>query len=462
MFVKSVLGLFLISSIIQASEWSYTARSEDGDVYEIKKIPNSHFYQIESEGLVESTVTVKGSNDLPFLFKELENVGIDVDKNIKAEFSKQVNKSFKAARPSDLIDAGLSLSQKALKVVSPPINEDCDKDKKNQANSAPKKTVEKEFICECELPKGFKIKTDEKDHNISFLGKVVSEEYDFGTGNDNLLHGGYTLLTGEQLGDDRGRTFSMKMSYKLVGVDGEFRMGLESVGFGRLHETSPGSDRYFVTKTGEYFQDFLERDRLDLSLRKSLYKQASDYMILGAELEHKTDSGFLAQMLQEKWHDAWKEQDVIQYKNVDHMDDETHLKAYGGIGKEWLADLGNWKCRATGEATIKASTEGLSKTEVKIRGDAQVNSGTTFGRSQDNPWLAVALWAEGNVNLEGDTEKGAGVEISTSAQVSSWNVKPYIGANYYNEEEDRLFNLKKNNINDLEHVIGIRVTKKFR
>ncbi len=466
MLLKPIIGLILLSSITHAHAWSYSTRNYDGEIYNIRELSKKGQFEIESEGLVEDRIIVNSHADLNKLYKALESNGIEADADIKRELSKRVNKSFRAPNTADLIDTGLSLSKEAIKTTSAPKSDDCDKDKTPPPKAVkalvkiPKKKIkEKEYICECQIPKGFVLETDE-DKTVSFLGKIVDEEYSLITGNDNFLHGGYRQLASDKSGDDRGRTFSIGTHYKLVGEKGELRINLDSVGFSRLYQTAPGSERYFINENGDLYQDFLERDTLDISLRKKFEEDAQKYLILGGELEHNTDEGMFAQAIQDQWHSAWNGADMVQYENIDHMENKTYLKAYGGVGKEWLKDLGNWKCKATAESTIKVSTEGFGKTELGVRADAQISSGTSLGRNKDNPWLTVALWAEGNVNLEGEREENAGIEISTSTKVNNWKIKPFIGMNYHNEKEDKLFGLGKDS-NEPEHVLGIRISRPF-
>uniref|UniRef100_UPI003564C664 hypothetical protein n=1 Tax=Halobacteriovorax sp. TaxID=2020862 RepID=UPI003564C664 len=200
----------------------------------------------------------------------------------------------------------------------------------------------------------------------------------------------------------------------------------------------------------------LERNRLDVSLRRLMDKDK--YLIMGVELEELTDDGRAAGPIQQAWH---KLGNNIKYDNQDFRDDEINLTVYGGIGKSWMNDLGNWKCTSKIEGTIGQNVLNFDDTYIKARGEVEFSSNELLGGSEENPFVLLSAWAEGSLETEDDYTAGAGVAMSFPRQVGKWEIKPEVGFSIKNEKEDRYFSQSQSTKLEPESHIGITFSRKF-
>jgi hypothetical protein len=425
-------------------------------------------------------IPISSRDDLKSITKVLKKLGLS-DSQLEEALkytSEHFENELKAPTTTDLIKTSLALSAVAEKALNREIEVDCHE--KTSKNNIPKISKEKkepqktaEVYCECELPKGAIAKFEkatapsfegEYFDDFSLLGDLESSEFTINTTNDNHLHGLWKKFSGaESDGNDRGRTFGLNLDYKLKGSDGEFRIMFESTIFTQLKETSPGSNNFYIRRDGNgdttYLQDLLERNRLDISLRKNL--DVNDmFLIGGVELEQLTDNGSFSDPIQKAWHGAW-DSNTVQYENQDFMDDKMNLTVYGGLGKDWLHDLGKWKCRTRIEGTIGQNLLDVGDTFAKVRTEVELNSNEVFGGSEDNPYFLISMWAQGSAETQGGHEKGAGIQVAFPIKVNDWQIKPHFGISIKDEKEDRLFTQSQSMKIEPESSIGITFSKKF-
>lgn len=461
---KWTILLFLLAVNASSSESVINFESEGAD-YSLKKrgdlgqglFKNGkfiRFYPLSTRDEVNALV-----NDLSLY---------DISSESREEIESYINDDFasklKPASNEELLQTSLVLGAIATEALAEKEVE-CNEENGIKTSSNKKEKMETVY-CECELPEGSDAKvasigvpTFEGEYwdDYSILGKIESSSYTINTSNDNHLHGGYGTLGGTGDGNDRGRTFGLNLDYKLVGEEGEFRINYESVIFTQLYEGS-SEDRFLINDKGELKQDLLERNRLDTSLRKRYDRD--DYFIAGVQLEQLTDDGNVSGPIQKAWHKLSGTKN-IQYDNQDFRDDEVNLTLYGGLGREWMKDLGNWKCTSRIEGTIGHNILNHSDSYIKVRGEVDLNSNTLLGGSKDNPFVLVSLWAEGSLETEGGSEKGAGVNMSFPVEVGKWQVKPQVGFSIKDEKEDRYFSQKQSIKLEPESHIGITFTRKF-
>ena len=429
------------------------------------------------EGLFEDDRFIRfypvvSREDLNVLISDLEKYPIKDSElaRVKSSLQERFSAKLKPASSEDLIKTSLALGKLADAALA--VSDDIECNEKNGLKTPvkEKKSKEEKVYCECELPDGQRLGIIDSSKALSFdgkywddyslLGEIESSSLFINTSNDNHLHGLWRRMTSpEHDGNDRGRTFGLNLDYSLKGTDGEFRLDYESVIFTQMKETSPGTNMFWVNDEGDFKQDLIERNRLDGSLRKNLGNDGT-FFIAGAELEQLTDDGSVAGPMQDAWHKIWKD-DVVQYENQDHMDDEINLTLYGGLGKSWMSDLGNWKCTTTIEGTIGQNVLDIGDTYVKVRGEVDLNSNTMFGGTKENPFLLVSMWAEGSVETEGGNQSAAGLNLSTPIKVGKWQVSPQVGVSIKNEKEDRYFSQSQSMKLEPESHIGITFTRKF-
>lgn len=461
--------LFIFTQPINAAEITFFAGKKK---VEIRKQGES------GEGLFEDDRFIRfypvvSREDLDVLIDDLEKYPIKDSElaRVKASLQENFSNNLKPASSEDLIRTSLALGKLADEALAVSDDIECNEENGLKTKTPKKKVTEDKVYCECELPKGQrlgivnsnKIRSFDGEYwdDYSLLGEIESSSLLINTSNDNHLHGLWRKIASpESDGNDRGRTFGLNLDYRLKGSVGEFRLGYESVIFTQLKETKPGSNSFYVNEDNAYLQDLVERNRLDASLRRDINDNGT-FFIAGAELEQLTDDGSVAGPLQQAWHKTWQEAGNVQYDNQDHMNDEVNFTLYGGLGKSWMSDLGNWKCTSTIEGTIGHNLLNSGDTYAKARGEIELNSNTFLGGSKENPFLLVSMWAEGSVETEGGNQTAAGLNLSTPIQVGKWQVSPQVGYSIKNEKEDRLFTQSQSSKIEAESHIGITFTRKF-
>lgn len=478
-FIKLLTAFSLITSTMSAKE---------GVIFKVK----DHKLEVRARetlghGIFKDDkfihfIPVSSREDLRSISKVLKGYGLN-DKQIEKALkytSDHFENELKGPTTEDLVKTSIALSAVAEKALNEKPEVDCHEgtDKNNTAKKSKdnkddkKKTAE--IYCECELPEGTKAKFEgtatapsfegQYMDEFSLIGDLESSEFTLNTSNDNHLHGLWRNISDPSMdGNDRGRTFGLNLDYKLKGSDGEFRIMFESAIFTQLKETSPGSNLFYIQREengdNKYLQDLLERNRLDISLRKNL--DVNDmFLIGGVELEQLTDSGSVADPIQAAWHGAW-EGNTVQYENQDFMDDKINLTMYGGLGKDWFSDLGKWKCRTRIEGTIGQNLIDAGDTYAKVRGEVELNSNKVFGGTEDNPYFLVSMWAQGSLESQDGNETGAGVQVAFPIEVNKWQIKPHLGLSIKDEKEDRMFSQKQSMKLEPESSIGITFSRKF-
>ncbi len=459
--------LMIFNTSINSEESSILFSTEDAKEYELRKRGN------QGQGLFKDGKFLKfypivSRQDLNRLLVDLDKYSLsDEQRNkLKTELLSTYNDELRPATDEQLIETSFALSKLAEKTLA---NKEVECNEENGIKTPTNKTKKNEeyVYCECELPKDIKLALNDNSSAPSFdgeywddyslVGNVEESSLRINTSNDNHLHGLFSKAGGQDLdGNDRGRTFGLNLDYSLIGSEGEFRVNYESVIFTQLKEADKDG-YYYVNEDGEFLQDLLERNRLDVSLRRLMDKDK--YLIVGVELEQLTDDGKVAGPIQRAWHKINKKN--IQYDNQDYRDDEINLTVYGGLGKSWMKDIGNWKCTSKIEGTLGQNILNFDDTYIKARGEVEFNSNDLLGGREENPFVLLSAWAEGSLETEGDYTTGAGVTMSFPRQLGKWEIKPEVGFSIKDEKEDRYFSQAQSTKLEPESHIGITFSRKF-
>jgi hypothetical protein len=418
-------------------------------------------------------VPITNRADLDYAGAVIGDYGLnDSQREVLNKFlSDNFDSSLKSAESKDLVEASFLLGKEASKVMSKEHDDDCLQTKEKKEIVLKRKSKDAEIYCECELPRTFKIKDEDRFKlskgfddkywdDFSLIGEVEEISLTLDTTNDNHLHGLWRKLTSKEFdGNDRGRTFGLNLDYKAVGDLGEIQIAYESVLFTQLKETSPGSNLFYVDGEGNYYQDQVERNKIDFKILRK-YGLDDQFIIGGFELQQTTDDGKVVGPIQDAWHELFKEQS-IQYNNQEFMEDDIDLTLYGGIGKDWFSDLGNWKCRTRLEGTAGVNVLDANDVFAKGRGEIELSSDQVFGGSKDNPWFLISLWAEGSVENQGENEYGAGVRVRTPIKVKEWTIEPQIGMSLEADKHDHMFTQSQSTKIEPQSHLGITFRRKF-
>lgn len=469
LIIKYILFVTLLCNSAYAAQVSFQVR---GQTIRVMPLGNKgqniylndkliHFVPISNRGDISNASKVISDYGLnPEQISELDHfLGTTFDSTMKAPDNK------------DLVAASFQIAKEASDIMSQEVKEDCLK------TSEPVKEVaidnlDDEIYCECQLPKELQIADedyfkvsegfeDEYWDDYSLIGEVEEISFSLDSTNDNHLHGLWRRIASPELdGNDRGRTFGLNLDYKAVGDLGEIQIAFESVLFTQLYETSPGSGLFFLNQDDQYFQDQAERNTLDLKLLRRT-GLGDDFVIAGFELQQLTDDGNVAGPIQDAWHELLKKENAVQYTNQNYMEDDLDLTLYGGLGKDWFSDLGNWKCRSRLEGTIGVNVLDTEDVFIKTRGEVELNSNKVFGGTEDNPWFLVSMWAEGSLENQGENQYGAGVSVKSPIRVGDWTVEPKIGMSIEVQKEDFMFSQAQSRKIEPQSHIGITFRRKF-
>ncbi len=350
----------------------------------------------------------------------------------------------------DLMAVSFNFLEESKKVMSKVPEEDCDKKREKE-----KKVVEKpqgqEIFCLCELKDG-----QIKDPSLleSLIGEYDSE-LTINTGNDNFLHGGLQKMGDKARsldGDDRGRTFNGGLNYSLIGTEGELSLKLDSTGFGKFSKV----DGYRKTPDGKYYLNFREVNTLDLRLDKNLKKSETEksYWIGEFKFTNETDDGNLSRGVQEWWHTFNKKQmgmNVIQYKYLNEEPDKNTVTIMGGLGKEWIKNIGNWKCQTRLEAKAGASVDfsGNMSMELAAKAENKLSHSSV-------PWLALSTWVQAGTGFMGPSAEG-GIMLSAEKKFRKVTIKPFIGIERHRTSMDKKFGEVSGNPYENYHVLGVTI-----
>ncbi|WP_127716365.1 hypothetical protein [Halobacteriovorax sp. HLS] len=470
-FLKLILVLILCQSVA-AEDIVFSVRSQQLKVAPI----DGRGHNVYLNDKLVHFIPVTSRSDIRSAAMAISDYGLDDKQKTKLfnYLNSDFDNSLKGASEEDLLKASLEIGRTAQKIISEEIKEDCLKNSKDisqKKKAAPAKKTQ-EIYCECELPNNmklsdediFKLTPSNEDkywNDFSLLGEIEEISFGLDTTNDNHLHGLWRNIASPELdGNDRGRTFGINLDFKAVGSKGELQISYESEIFTQMRETSPGSGYFYIDGDNKFLQDQLERNRLDLKLLRNI-EGTNTYVISGFELQQLTDDGSVAGPLQDAWHGLYENNNVIQYTNQDFMKNDVDLTLYGGVGKEWLSDLGNWKCRTRAEFTAGVNVLDMEDSFVKARGEIDLNSNKLFDGDEDNPWFIVSMWAEASVENQGTNQHGTGVNVKFPIEVSSWRIEPSIGMSLEYEKEDAYFTQSQSRKIEPQSHIGLTITKKF-
>lgn len=358
---------------------------------------------------------------------------------------------FLPASEEDLMAVTFNFVEESKKIMTEVPKKDCDDEK---VVDAPKKTAPeegKELFCICELGgDGLKVKDAKKLWPI--VGEIEYVEGTITTGNDNFLHGAAqkSSLLKPYDGDDRGRTFGGGVDYRIVGSDGELRLTLDSTGFGKF---SP-QNGYRRTSDGKYYLNFRELNTLGLRLDHNIAKSETSKTYLTSEFKfiNQTDTGNLSRATQEWWHNVTNTNgQIIQYKYLREKDDENTVVLMSGIGKEWIHNLGNWKCQSRAEMAVGMSygTGGKMSAEGKAFASATVSHSAL-------PWVALSSWLQGSAGAMGTAVSG-GLQLSLEKKIKNVIVKPFIGVERHRTDMDKSFGSVSGKPYENYHVLGVTI-----
>ncbi|WP_372655931.1 hypothetical protein, partial [Halobacteriovorax sp.] len=300
----------ILNSSINSEESSIVFSTKDSKEFELRKRGNQG-QGLFKDGKFLKFYPVVTRQDMNNLLEDLNEYSLSdaQSEKLKAELLSSYADELKGPTDEQLIETSFALSKLAEKALADKEVE-CNESNGIKTPSTDVKKKEEYIYCECELPKEMKLSIEEGLSAPSFdgeywddyslVGKVEKSSLRINTSNDNHLHGLFAKAGGKELdGNDRGRTFGMNLDYSLVGSEGEFRVNYESVIFTQLHEAGE-ENKFYINDSGEFLQDLLERNRLDVSLRRLMDKDK--YLIMGVELEELTDDGRAAGPIQQAWH----------------------------------------------------------------------------------------------------------------------------------------------------------------
>lgn len=360
---------------------------------------------------------------------------------------------FQPPTNEELIITNFELLEHASSSISIPMRPDC-----NESAESPKVEKPKEEVyCLCEL-ESLQSPMDHKKKRYPLLGEIESSEIRLENGNDNFMHG--LLQLNPELkkydGDDRGRTFSMGASYKLSGTDGEFSLSANSIGFGKFNP----QNGYRKDPDSKYYLNFREVNMLESQL-SSYYDKRDDetsssksYFLGNLRFEHSTDNGYLAKDIQSGWHDmsnaAGKK--TILYHYVQDNEDTNTLRLLGGVGREWIKDIGNWKCATRAE--IKAGFSYTASKTTKLTTPEIAGYSSVEFTNKKVPWVALSAWLAASEGYQGKTREG-GLEISFPIKRKNYVIKPFIGVERHKSDRDKNFGSVSGNAYENYHTFGV-------
>ncbi len=360
-----------------------------------------------------------------------------------------LSQEFSPPSERDLMAVSFNFLEESKKVISKVPEKDCDNEKEKEKIVEPPKTGE--IYCLCEVKAGLI-----KDESIltEILGEYDSE-LTINTGNDNLMHGLMQRIGGRAKamdGDDRGRTFNGTINYNLLGTDGELKLSLDSTGFGRFSKL----DKKKRSRDGKYDLVFHELNTLDVRLDKNFKKSEDEksYWIGEFKFTNETDEGKYSRAVQEWWHTVTKENmgmNVIQYRYLKEKEDRNTMSFMVGAGKEWIKNIGNWKCQTRLEAKAGFSSDlsGSNAIEASVRAENKLSHSSL-------PWLALSTWVEASTGFMGSSKEG-GIILSAEKKFKKVIVRPFIGVERHITPMDKNYGTLSGNPYEAYHVLGVTI-----
>lgn len=464
---KLILLLILFPTLCLAQEPIYESNgvtlvyNQKDDVYEVKK-----------DGKLDSRRMVQSYEDIAKMTDLVKKLGGNLNEELVLVLNDNLTKTLEAPTEVQVMEVGLSEFETIESVATKPASEgkSCSlKDGVSVFNfsqtSKSKKAKQSGWFCA--TPKEVDISDDvdakkradrlrdDKSFMDHFLGKNVKQSITLDTYNDNFLHGGGILITGEQTADDRARTYGHATQYDAEGDDGTFQIRYSSNLFSR-ESPQPGKFgyNYYRDEEGRKYIEAMEETTLSLRGTRNFVDDENMYGIGSLSFRERSDQDRGSQAIQDYWHEM---SGSVRYNYLDHMDEEYSVEAKAGIGIKTEGDLGKWRCRATLEGLAGVDVWTMDRAEVEINASVGLDSGSWGGREKDNPWLAIDGYTRQSIDTDGVYEGMYGAKVSTSFKWGESKVQPYIGVEYYDEEADRMFQVGDEG-NELIHTIGVKVS----
>ncbi len=312
-------------------------------------------------------------------------------------------------------------------------------------DSIPTIDRDQEVYCLCEV--------DKKNEGIvaRFFGENRRHELSAINGNDNFMHGAFQLneSTRGLDGDDRGRTFNMGSAYSLIGDKGEFKLKLDSTGFGKFNP----QNGFRKDPDGKYFLNFHELNTLSIELNKIKGSKENKWLLLSEfSFENETDQGNLSRAFQEEWHKKLKinGHKAIQYHYLSEKPDQNTVKFLFGLGKEFSKDFGNLNCQVRIEAKTGLSVNNKTDPLFLSRSNLKLSHRAI-------PYLVFQAWASYGEDFRGSSKSG-GVEVSFPMKIKGMEIKPFIGVEKHYTPLDSEYGKVSGNAHENYHVFGFKIS----
>lgn len=315
------------------------------------------------------------------------------------------------------------------------------------------------------------------------LGKLKGISLQFGTDNDNFLHGvGQKIIEDYNNppwweGDDRGYTFGLDMTAQMNYERGHVKVSSYTKGYSELASiqtpvtvcAGSSCQTSFINQTrdeeNKRYLNFLSVDGVELEVRVNQLT-GDKYVKLIGSVEHLTDSDkSVGQKIQKEWHELGK---AIEYHYLDHRDSETRVQAGLAVGVEKSAKPLNWLgVRGAIEGKAQGSTSGLDNSYVGVSTELSVNSNQLFrSSSRQEPVLEATLKADHKHYGNNQTYTNIGVTLYGSVYSDRHGnvVKVFAGIEEHkNPFTDRYSHkeISRTGRADLIHTVGIKYERKF-
>jgi len=364
--------------------------------------------------------------------------------------------TFSPPSSEDLMNVNIASMEFLLQLLSTSDKKKCNED---ELKLKPRPITNK-VICFCDLGTS-RDKSDEAPvsgaglklkKSYPLLGEIQFVNVKLNNGNDNFLNGvlQYNPNLRKYDGDDKGRTFGFENQVKVVGDKGTLSMQAESYGLSKL-TTKNGSRK---NNYGRTYLNYLEVNtvggRLDsnFNVAETPTRKTTDYTIATLSYEQSTENGKFSKEVQQWWHQQFK--NFIQYDYVKENEEIKTIKIMGGLGKEWIQNLGRWRCALKSEVQV-----GMSRSSSKINSSSSTELSMASSLDVSNsrlPWVALNLWLQGSIGHAGITRE-AGGEISFPIKKVNYTMMPFIGIERHKNERDK----KYGNTDEIYHVLGVMI-----
>lgn len=426
-------------------------------------------YEVKKNGSLDSKRVIESYDDVAKMTKLLRELGAEIPEELPLTLKNNLMKSLKPPTDKQMTEVGLVNFSSIESIATDPVRlgSSCPLTSTPSSSGLPQigGSQKKGWFCAApsddELKENWDAKEalDEAREKKSFmdrwLGDNVKHSGRLDTYNDNFLHGGGIALTGKQTADDRARTFGDAIEYEMKGDDGSFSFRYSNNLFTRL---APQEGQFgFLTYRDDEDKVYLEAmEETTLSFRgtKNFVDDDRLYGVGTLSFRERTADDRGSQSIQDYWHEI---SGSVRYNYLDHMEDEYSLEAKAGVGMKVEGDLGKWRCKAQGEVLAGVDLWGMDRAEIEFNGSVGLDSGTSGGRTADNPWIALDAYTRQSIDTDALHESMYGARVSTSFKWGESTIKPYLGIEYYDEESDRMFQTEMEG-NELIHTIGVQVS----